>query len=126
MSTFGKRLKELRQERNLTGEDLGKILSVSKTAISNWENGNRFPQDEKMLKAIADYFNVSLDYLLNRTDDPNIVKVNRELNKDNFEIDVNNKYPYELTPDQIKKMIDDLYKSGFNIDKLIEKAKNQD
>lgn len=60
---FQHRLKELRKEFNLTGEDLGKLFNVSKTAVSNWESGNRNPDIETLIK-IANYFNVSVDYLL--------------------------------------------------------------
>lgn len=67
MKTFGQRLKELRKSKGLTGEQLGAIFNVTKTAISNWENGNRFP-DENTLRKIAEFFNVTLDYLLGRTD----------------------------------------------------------
>lgn len=63
MRKFGNVLKELRTKKHLTGEELGNALNVTKVAISNWENGNRTP-DTEMLKKIANYFDVSLDYLL--------------------------------------------------------------
>lgn len=66
MDTFGEILRELRLEKNLTQNAFGKIFSVEKGTVSNWENENRFP-DKNMLNAIADYFNVSLDYLLGRS-----------------------------------------------------------
>lgn len=64
---FGNRLKELRTEKDITGEDLGKILNVTKAAISNWESGNRSPDSNTVIK-IADFFDVSLDYLYGKTD----------------------------------------------------------
>jgi transcriptional regulator with XRE-family HTH domain len=67
MSIFGKRLKELRNEKDLTQEKLGQIFNVRKGTISNWENGNRFPNEETLIK-LADFFDVSVDYLLGRTD----------------------------------------------------------
>lgn len=67
MKKFGVILKELRKGKNLTGEELGNLLNVTKVAISNWENGNRTP-DTEMLKKIADFFDVSVDYLIGRTD----------------------------------------------------------
>lgn len=60
---FQHRLKELRTESNLTGEELGKIFKVTKTAVSNWEAGNRQPDTETLIK-MANYFGVSVDYLL--------------------------------------------------------------
>lgn len=68
---FGKRLKLLRTNLNLTQKQLGKNLNLSQRAISSYENGLRFP-DEQILNLIADYFNVSIDYLMGRTDIKNI------------------------------------------------------
>lgn len=68
---FGKRLKLLRLQYKLTQTELGKNLNLSQRAISSYENGLRFP-DEQILNLIADYFNVSVDYLLGRTDIKNI------------------------------------------------------
>ncbi|MDU3775732.1 MAG: helix-turn-helix transcriptional regulator [Clostridium perfringens] len=68
---FGKRLKLLRTNLNLTQKQLGKNLNLSQRAVSSYENGLRFP-DEQILNLIADYFNVSIDYLLGRTDIKNI------------------------------------------------------
>ncbi len=67
VSVFGKRLKLLRNEIDgLTQEKLGKVFNVEKGTVSNWENGNRFP-NENMLIKIANHFDVSVDYLLGRT-----------------------------------------------------------
>lgn len=63
MKTFGQILRELRNQRDVTGEELGKAISVSKNAISNWENNRRMP-DNETIKAIAEYFEVSTDFLL--------------------------------------------------------------
>lgn len=68
---FGKRLKLLRKNLKLTQSQLGENLNLSQRAISSYENGIRFP-DELVLNLIADYFNVSVDYLLGRTDIKNI------------------------------------------------------
>lgn len=67
---LGKRLKTLRNEKNLTQEELGKKINVTKVSISGYENNNRSP-DTETLQNIADFFDVSVDYLLGRTDDPN-------------------------------------------------------
>lgn len=66
-------LKSLRVEFNLTQTELGTILHTSQRAVSHWESGERFP-DESMLNLIADYFEVSVDYLLGRTSIRNIYK----------------------------------------------------
>lgn len=66
MSILAERLKELRISRNITQADLGKILSVGKTTISMYETGGSIPNDEIKIK-IAQYFNVTIDYLLGMT-----------------------------------------------------------
>ena len=67
------RLKVLRERRHMSQVFLGMELSISQIAISQYETGVREP-DNKTLIAIADYFDVSIDYLLGRTDNP---KINR-------------------------------------------------
>ena len=66
MSSFGSRLKALRLSKGLTGLELGEILNVSNKTISTWENNTREPNQE-MTSAIAKFFNVSTDYLINGT-----------------------------------------------------------
>ncbi len=60
---FKERLKSLRKENKLTQSALGNILNYGYTAISNYESGRNEPSI-KDLKKIAEYFNVSIDYLL--------------------------------------------------------------
>ena len=60
-------LKKLRLEKDITTIELGEILGVNNSTISMYESGKRQPNHET-LKKIADYFNVSIDYLLGRTD----------------------------------------------------------
>ena len=62
MSSFGKVLRQLRKQDGLTQTDLGKALGISYSAVSMYERGEREP-DFEMLEVIADYFNVSMDYL---------------------------------------------------------------
>lgn len=69
MASFGERLKILREAREITQAELGKLLSFSKQTVSNYENSVSTP-DFVTLKAIADYFSVTVDYLLGRTDEP--------------------------------------------------------
>jgi len=66
--TFANRLKSLRLSKELTQEDLGKILNISARVIGYYESGERFPKDNELLIKIANYFGVSLDYLLGKTD----------------------------------------------------------
>lgn len=62
------RLRDLRREQNLTGEQLGKIIGVKQTTISRWEAGQVIPTQSN-LKKLAAYFHVSSDYLLGLTDE---------------------------------------------------------
>lgn len=65
------RLKELRERRHMSQVFLGMELNISQNAISQYETGIR-EADYKTMIAIADYFDVSLDYLFGRTENPNI------------------------------------------------------
>ncbi|WP_302757223.1 helix-turn-helix domain-containing protein [Ligilactobacillus salivarius] len=62
---FGSRLRDLRNEKKLTQDDLGKMLNVSGKTIGAWERDSRQPNIEAINK-IASIFNVSTDYLLGR------------------------------------------------------------
>ena len=62
---LAKRIKELRKEKELTQEDLGKLINVTKVSICCYENGTRVPTLETIV-ALADIFEVSLDNLLGR------------------------------------------------------------
>ena len=63
------RLKALRKSRHITQIKLAMDLNMSQNTISRYESGEREPGIAEMI-AIADYFHVSLDYLLERTDNP--------------------------------------------------------
>lgn len=62
---FGKRLKELREERGVSQPALAKELGVSRAIVSFWENGLREPTLSNLV-ALADYFDESIDYLAGR------------------------------------------------------------
>lgn len=64
---IGDTIKKLRKENKLTQEQLGEAIGVSKMAISYFEKGKKAPGRESIEK-IADYFHVTTDYLLGRTD----------------------------------------------------------
>lgn len=59
---FGDRLKKIREERNINQADLAAVLNVSQGTIGNWETNKRTP-DLATIKRIAEFFNVSIDYL---------------------------------------------------------------
>ena len=66
--TFGARLRELREERNITQKTLAGIIGVSPRMVSFYESGAHFPRDESILLKLADHFGVSTDYLLGYSD----------------------------------------------------------
>ena len=67
------RLMQLRKQRRISQLKLAMDLNMNQNSISRYENGER-EADYKTLIAIADYFDVSIDYLLGRTDNPKINK----------------------------------------------------
>ena len=73
---IGQKIKALRQENNLTQEDLAEALGVSFQAVSRWENGTTYP-DITLLPIIASMFDVTIDYLF----DMDTYKINDEINK---------------------------------------------
>ena len=66
MKVFGEILRELRTSRNISQPDLAELLGKKdRVSISNYENGKAEPKYDDLLK-IADFFHVSVDYLLGR------------------------------------------------------------
>lgn len=64
---LGQRLKLIREEKNINQIELAKILNIGNTTVSQWESGKRQPDYATLIK-IADYFHISIDWLLGRTD----------------------------------------------------------
>ena len=73
MFIFGEHLRSLRKSKGITQKQLALNISASERGIQQYELGERKPTYD-MLISLADYFDVSLDYLVGRTDNP---KVNR-------------------------------------------------
>ena len=92
MSIFSERLKNLRQSFSLTQPELADKIGVSRSTISMYEQGAREP-DFETLEAIADFFNVDMNYLTGKTVDipDEIIILNRAAKK--------------MTPEQRKKLL---------------------
>lgn len=78
---FAEILREERLNLGLNQVEFAKIFNVTKQTVSNWENGNRNP-DSSTLSKLADYFGVTVDYLLGRTNERNLnkeVKLSEEI-----------------------------------------------
>ena len=69
MDDFAARLRQIRKERGLTQKQLAIEVGASERGIQSYEIGEREPAYGAFL-TLADYFNVSLDYLAGRSDDP--------------------------------------------------------
>ena len=66
MKTIGSVIRDLREERHLSQQQLADALHITRASIGNYEAGIRVPKDD-VKQAIADYFNVDLDYLYGKT-----------------------------------------------------------
>lgn len=64
-----RRIRDLREDKDLTQTQMGKILSCSQRVYSNYERGDIDIPTAVLIK-LADFHDVSVDYLLNRTDNP--------------------------------------------------------
>lgn len=73
MQNFASRFRALRKERHLTQKEMAEILDVGERTISYYEHDGRYP-DFKSLLFIAQYFQVSLDYLVGWSDQREISK----------------------------------------------------
>lgn len=62
-------IQELRKDKGLTQKELAEIFKTTQRTISNWENGRNEPPYE-MLRKYAEYFNVSIDYIMGLTKEP--------------------------------------------------------
>lgn len=105
-NTLGSRIKYVREKLEYTGEEFGKLLNVTKVAISNWENDNRKP-DVDMIVKIAKLGNVTTDFLLCNTDIENNI-----LSQCNID---NNNVIFEVSKE--------VYPNGISKEEMIEKLK---
>lgn len=73
MPNLSERLIQLQQERNVLKKEIANAVGVSIMGYYRYENGERSPNADILIK-LADYFDVSLDYLVGRTDNPEVNK----------------------------------------------------
>jgi transcriptional regulator with XRE-family HTH domain len=121
VANFHTRLKELIDESEILQKELAEILHVGPSAISNWVNTERFP-DEDMIKNIADFFEVSIDYLLGNTDIREAIVVKDEIEGHQVELEVDrHEYPDGLTHDQVIKILEKMKAMGINLPDMVKK-----
>ncbi len=101
ISILGNNIKYLREKNNLSQKELANILNIANSTLSQYESGDRVPSDDIKIK-IADYFNVSLDYLLGRTSNPHKTLTPIEEEFEDPKIKILARSAKSLTPDQLK------------------------
>lgn len=95
-------LKELREKKHITQTKLSTEIEVSQELISHFEIGQSKPNIDNLIK-LADYFNCSTDYLLNRTDNPTII-TNLNVSDANLQKIIN--LYHSLTPARQKSLLE--------------------
>ncbi|WP_433542310.1 helix-turn-helix domain-containing protein [Neomoorella humiferrea] len=132
MKTLGERLTALRRERNLTQAELARSLNMAQSTIAMYEKNKRTP-DAATLQKLADFFRVSVDYLLGRDESslPAVYEIqNEKLSKKLPFLKETNSNPHEdplfqylfqrlsdLTPQQRKRLARSWYKALKKIEK---------
>ena len=111
---FGDIFKELRLEKNLSQDKIAEELDVSQPLIAKWESHQSTPAPE-MLDYIADYFNVSVDYLIGRSKYKNLEKDNSDLDNLLF------RKAKELSDDDKKAILGVINAIKKDVDKELDK-----
>lgn len=126
--TFGQRLKELRDDKNISMAALGKIIGTSSSRISDWENGNTHPSSNFVVK-ISNYFKVTTDWLLKGVHSENGVNYFAE-NGVNYSTEIEQSYSF-LSKCELNTHFDKLDEQDFKelkdfIDFLLYKKTKSD
>lgn len=115
MENFAKRLIALRKEKRLTQDQISKIFKISRSGWSGYEIEGKEPSYESLCE-IADFFDVSLEYLLGRSDDRK-PKTEIVFLKDN-----KFRTKYDALPETLKETVSDTYDSFYSLlDKAVQK-----
>lgn len=104
LNRFSNRLKALRLEEGLTAEELSVKLGFARTTYSNWESGIREPNMDIIIK-IADFYNVTVDYLLGRADHKEGAIACGNVDGHNVKVEYDaNKYLEGFTPEELERV----------------------
>lgn len=124
MATFGQRFKSLRLATELNQEELANDFNkkhnynFSKSAISQYENDKRIPEIDALI-AFADYFDVSLDYLLGRVEKKDSIEIKQVVEGRDIRLEVDkNVYPDGMTHEQVIGVLEQLKKMGMDFTKI--------
>lgn len=123
MNKFGVRLKQLRKAKKLTQKELGEIFGFSDSIITMYEKGAREPSAETLIN-LAEYFGVSMDYLVGRTDNPKMQIIQTSFLDNEKEHTLEIEYEKEnkedmLTLKELEKLIDIVKKLGIDLNEII-------
>ena len=103
---IGQRIRDLRKQRKMSQTELANILHVSQQTVTAWETGKAEPSSSAVAN-LADYFNVTTDYLLGRPEE----KKEKDSNSvDLADMDTLLTYQGKQIPDQDRELINDLLK----------------
>ena len=97
------RIKDLREDKDLKQSDLAKIINTTQQNMSNYETGKTSPPQDIWLK-LSDFFNVSVDYLMGKTNNPS-----------------NDSFTEDLTEEEIKEL--EHYKELLKIKRKVDNNK---
>lgn len=103
MKSFGERLRSLRLEKDMTQDEVASYFGLHKTRISQYELNKRQADDE-MKKKLANFFDVSLDYLMGISDIRE--SADEILNNSERTIALHSDYDYDELPDEARKEIE--------------------
>src|SRR5690554_6194969 len=114
MIRIGEKIKELRLSKKISQEKFSEDLNVTSSAVSKWENNLSYPDLEKIVD-IANYFKVSVDYLLDyKIKDNNVDKLIKELETAYKE----KTFPY--TPEDLEKILR-VFDQNFKVNYMVGK-----
>ncbi|MCI9443960.1 MAG: helix-turn-helix transcriptional regulator [Oscillospiraceae bacterium] len=71
MANFAERIKDLRIKHGMTQTAMEEIIGTKQDSVSTYERGKNYPEVRNLM-ILADYFGVSIDYLVGRTDNPEV------------------------------------------------------
>ena len=102
---FGKRIKELREDKDLTQKEFSNILGISYRTLQSYESEAREP-NITMLNNMADFFGVSTDYILGRTKRPTEAISKQIIDNDVYEFNYDiNKFPKGISKEEAKELL---------------------
>lgn len=81
---FGDRLRQLRKINGITQEQLAEIIGVERSSIGKYEGKSKVVPSDEVKAKIAEYFNVSIDYLMGRTSNPAPPSLDEQLSDIDF------------------------------------------